>query len=163
MVMNLDKLFKLQKELNERIVSTKNLDANCLTSKKVLALQVELGELANSTRCFKYWSSKGPESKETVLEEYVDCLHFILTIGIDREYIDVDLQIKPNDYSLTDQFVNLFIDLNDLVISSSKDHYITLFEDFLSLGLSLGFSLEQIESGYFKKNHINHERQVNGY
>lgn len=161
--MNLGKLFSLQKELNQRIISNHDLSSKCIESKKVLALQVELAELANETRCFKYWSTKKPSDKSIILEEFVDCLHFILTIGIDKDFCDIALNIKPNDYSLTEQFLNLYIDINDLIISSSKDHYTTLFEDFLSLGLSLGFSIEEIESGYIEKNNINHERQNNSY
>ena len=161
--MDLTKLFKLQKNLNERIVNEHNLDESSLFPKKILSLHVELAELANETRCFKYWSKKSPAPKEKVLEEYVDCLHFILTIGLDKSYTDITLEIKPNDYSLTDQFLNLYIDINDLVISPSKDHYITLFEDFLSLGLSLGFPIEDIENAYLDKNNINHQRQNIGY
>ncbi len=51
--------------------------------KKMLALLVEIGELANETRCFKYWSNKPASEREVILEEYVDGLHFILSIGID--------------------------------------------------------------------------------
>ena len=56
--------------------------------------------------------------------------------------------IKPNDYCLSDQFLNLFIDLNDLIISPSEDHYITLIEDFISLGITLGYSDSKISNGF---------------
>src|SRR5690625_2546043 len=111
--MNLSKLFKIQKQLDERIVKEKGLEGQDLLDKKILALQVELGELAQNWRGFKYWSndqdprikdykqmrckwcngsgddgtgvcpdcrSSGDVYKEynPLLEEYVDCLHFIL-------------------------------------------------------------------------------------
>ncbi len=60
--MNLQRLFALQKELDLKIVSQHNLQAENLLQKKILALQVEIGELANETRCFKYWSDKEPSS-----------------------------------------------------------------------------------------------------
>ena len=60
------------------------------------------------------------------------------------------LIVKPNDYCLSDQFLTLLIDVNDLIISPSIDHYKTLFEDFISLGISLGFSINQIEEIFFK-------------
>ncbi|SFB39626.1 dUTP diphosphatase [Clostridium frigidicarnis] len=161
--MNLPKLFQLQKNLNDRIEEEHNLNNNSLLPKRILALQVELGELANETRCFKYWSTKGPSDKDTVLEEFVDCLHFILTIGIDKNFYDIDVELIPSESSITDQFLNLYIDINDLVITSSKDHYVTLFEDFISLGNSLGFDSKDIEEAYLKKNTLNHKRQDNGY
>lgn len=39
---------------------------------------VELGELANETRCFKFWSTRQTGEKNRVLEEYIDCLFMIL-------------------------------------------------------------------------------------
>lgn len=161
--MNLSKLFELQKKLDERIREQHNLQGNSLLSKKILALNVEIGELANETRCFKYWSDKKPSSKEVILEEFVDCLHFILTIGLEKDYEDVSLEPKSMDYSITESFQNLYIDVNDFVVCSTKDHYITLFEDFLSLGKSLNFTDEDIETAYIRKNNINHKRQDEGY
>jgi dimeric dUTPase (all-alpha-NTP-PPase superfamily) len=163
LLMNLEKLFELQKELDSRILNQHNLQEKPLLQKKVLALQVELGELANETRCFKFWSIKEPSTAEVILEEYVDCLHFLLSIGIEKGYKDIHIDVKHVEYPLTDQFLNLYIDVNDFVICSSMDQYLTLFEDFLNLGLNLGFTEEQIEAAYLKKNLTNHERQDNGY
>lgn len=161
--MNLKKLFDLQRELDFRIITQHNLENEVLFSEKALALQVEIGELANETRCFKYWSNKGPSEKQVILEEYVDCLHFILSIGLDKSFDDIVPQINKADSKLTEQFLDLFIDVNDFLICSSKDHYITLFEDFISIGLSLDFSEAEIEKAYLEKNSINHERQNTGY
>lgn len=163
--MNLKNLFVMQKKLDEYIINQHNLRDKPLLPQKLLALQVEIAELANETRCFKYWSTKGPSSKDVILEEYVDCLHFILTIGLEKNYTDVSLTIP--DVSLqadiTDKFTNLYIDVNDFIICPSKDHYQTLFEDFLLLGKYLKFTDEDIEKGYHKKNFINYQRQVIGY
>ncbi|MDP4088623.1 MAG: dUTP diphosphatase [Bacillota bacterium] len=161
--MNLEKLFALQKELDLRIRSEHNLQSHNLIQMKILALQVEIGELANETRCFKYWSEKQPSPKEVILEEYVDCLHFILSIGLEKEFSDVNFELKEMDNSLTEQFLNLYIDLNDFVICQTSEQYITLFEDFLSLGISMGFSDKDIEGAYLAKNTINHQRQNSGY
>ncbi|MFD3155452.1 dUTP diphosphatase [Haloimpatiens sp. FM7330] len=160
--MNLNELFRLQNTLDERITKEHNL-SEPLLSKKILALQVELGELANETKCFKFWSKKPPCNKNIILEEYVDCLHFILSIGIEKNFIDINLNSYHTDSPLTDQFHNLFIDVNDFIVCNSKDHYITLFEDFLTLGFSLNFSNDDIKKGYLRKNSINHKRQDEGY
>ncbi|WP_163193829.1 dUTP diphosphatase [Clostridium thermarum] len=161
--MNLQRLFALQKELDLKIVSQHNLQEENLLQKKILALQVEIGELANETRCFKYWSDKEPSSKEVILEEYVDCLHFILSIGLEKNFVDINLEPKTVNSSLTEQFLNLYIDLNDFVICLSYDQYLTLFDDFISLGIALGFTDRDIENAYLEKNHKNHSRQENGY
>ncbi|MEA4826133.1 MAG: dUTP diphosphatase [Clostridium sp.] len=164
--MNLSKLFQLQHTLDERIVEEHNLQGKHLFPNKILALQVEVSELANETRCFKFWSNKGPSPKEKILEEYVDCLHFILSLGLEKNYSDVELNLRydtSDNVELTKHFVNIYIDINDFVVCSSKDNYKTLFEDFLCLGSDLGFSYEEIEKAYFEKNSINHKRQDDGY
>lgn len=162
--MNISNLFELQRILDEHIREQHNLYGVPLLSKKVLALNVEIGELANETRCFKFWSDKKASSKDIILEEYVDCLHFILTIGLEKNFEDISsIVTKDIDYEVTEQFLNLYIDINDFVVCSSKDHYITLFEDFLGLGKALGFTEEEITQGYLRKNDINHKRQDEGY
>ena len=45
-------------------------------------------------------------------------------------------------------FLNLFIDINDLIISPSTDHFNTLLEDVLSLGVTLGYDEEQISKAF---------------
>ena len=92
--MILKELFELQRKLDQRIIVNHNLQEDFLLKKKILALQVEIGELANETRCFKYWSKKGPSEKSIILEEYVDCIHFILSIGIEKNYETAALKIK---------------------------------------------------------------------
>ena len=161
--MNFSKLFKLQENLDNRILQQRGLDNKSLTSKKILALQVEIAELANETRCFKFWSDKGPSNRNIILEEYVDCLHFILTLGLEKQFNDIEIETKELQYDITAQFLNLYVDINDFIVSSSRDHYLTLFEDFLSLGKSLGFSIDEIEEAYVEKNSINHKRQIEGY
>ncbi len=161
--MNLNKLFQLQHNLDERIIAEHDLYNESLFSKKVLALQVEISELANETRCFKFWSTKGPSDKNTILEEYVDCLHFILSLGLEKNYVNLEPIMLDHNNDLTETFLNIYIDINDFVVCSSKDNYKTLFEDFLSLGRNLGFTSEEVENAYFEKNNINHQRQDTGY
>ncbi|MFL0250875.1 dUTP diphosphatase [Clostridium neuense] len=161
--MDFNKLFRLQKDLDAQIIEEHNLKDEVLFSQKSLALQVEVGKLADETRCFKYWSNKAPAKREIILEEYIDCLHFILSIGVDKNFDDITPSLAKFNYNITEQFLDLYVDINDFVICSSKDHYITLFEDFLSLGKNLGFSELEIESEYIGKNEFNQERQSSNY
>lgn len=70
--MNLYKLFKIQAKLDEKIVKEKGLEGQDLLDKKILALQVELGELANEWRGFKFWSND--QKPRTV--KYIENRHF---------------------------------------------------------------------------------------
>lgn len=161
--MNFIKLFELQKNLDEQIRRQQGLDDESLLSKKVLALQVEIAGLANESKCFRFWSSKNVSDRKLLLEEYVDSLHFILTLGLEKNFTDVIPQFKESQYDITAQFLNLYVDINDFVVCSSRDHYLTLFEDFLSLGHSLDFSTSEIEEAYCRKNSINSKNQDESY
>lgn len=164
--MNIERLFAMQNDLNTRIVKEHNLGERSLSNERMLAFLVELGELANETRCFKYWSTRPPSEKEIILEEYVDGLHFVLSIGLEKNYTDINmpeavkLQDKMDKIELTKVFLTLYQWGSKPL---SKKEFEMFFEDFLGLGIKLGFSFDDIEAAYFKKNLVNHERQDSGY
>jgi dimeric dUTPase (all-alpha-NTP-PPase superfamily) len=152
--MNIVKLFELQENLNSRIRNNISIKKDSLISKETLALQVKMAELANETQCFNFWSNDVTANKDLILKEYINSLNFILTLGLEKEFTDIKINVKNNDGDITSQFLNLYIDINDFIVCSSKDHYITLFEDFLSLGYSLGFSTKIIENAYYSKHSV---------
>jgi dimeric dUTPase (all-alpha-NTP-PPase superfamily) len=194
--MNLQKLFELQRKLDEHIEQEHpRQEGEDRLAKKILALQVELGELANEWRGFKYWSndqeprridpycvecagtgevrSLGIVQKckcNPLLEEYVDCLHFILSIGLEIGFVR-----KPMNYLCGH---NLIKEFNTMFYLVSKfyefyfrygkgcglyDMYEEVLGYFLGFGVALDFTLEQIEEAYMRKNAENHTRQENGY
>lgn len=155
--MNLSKFFHQQQEYNKQFLLDRNLSPYKIKTRKNLEVQIKLGDLANSTKCFKYCTNrKDYISLNDVREKYIDCFCNIVTLGLDGNFLNINnLIVKPNDYCLSDQFLNLYIDVNDLIISPSLDHYKTLLEDYISLGITLGFSLETIEGNFLQKTKIN--------
>lgn len=163
-MLHLTPLFQTQRELDQRIMDKHQLVAKTFSKEKIMALLVELGELANETRCFKFWSVKGPSASTVILEEYVDGLHFILSLGLDYEYQDIELEVKQNKReSLTDHFLEVYAQIETFKNEASKQNYKNLFEAFLLLGNELGFPAAQIEDAYHEKNRVNHERQERDY
>lgn len=170
--MNLKRLYTLQNELNEKINEVHNTKDQNMVFHKILSLQVELGELANETRCFKYWSLKKPSNNEIILEEFVDCLHFILSIGLELGFDNLrfkDLDIKGasltanTDLELTHLFLKLFEQVNLFKNDLTFENYRLVFENLLNLSCILGFEISDVENGYYRKNKINHKRQEEGY
>jgi dimeric dUTPase (all-alpha-NTP-PPase superfamily) len=198
--MDLSKLFQLQRQLDERIEREHpRQEGEDRLAKKILALQVELGELCNCWRGFKFWSNdqkprrtvheicKYCEGRKTLgfqlescwycggtglqvvkrplLEEYVDCLHFILSIGLEKDkYREVEfhaLYVDGEDVVM--QFNVLFDKVGDFYVYQTKDNYQIVLSLFLALGEMLGLTREQIEEAYMQKNAVNHERQEMGY
>ncbi len=161
--MNLAELYKIQEKLDNRIRTEHGLKDKNLIPAKILALQVEFGELANETRCFKFWSNKGPSSEKDILEEYVDCLHFILSIGLESGLTGIDLVKIDSADNLTDQFQNIFANIIAFRHEPTSDNYGKLFSHFILLGSKLGFTNEKIYRAYLEKNKVNHQRQDEGY
>jgi len=197
--LNLAKLFELQRKLDEHIEKEHpRKPGEDRLAKKILALVVELGELANEARFFKYWSyNQKPRTEELgecplckgtgdlgtvwaenciecrgtgkvvvknpLLEEYVDCLHFLLSIGLDENIGTLEWeQIEPwKRESIIDQFIDLF----DCTVRLKTDitEYVVIWDYFIGLGEMLGFSWEEVEEAYMRKNAVNHERQESGY
>ena len=115
--MNVSHLFAIQKVLDDRILAEHGLEGSDLFVKKIIALHVELGELANETRSFKYWSKKGPSPREIILEEFVDVLHFTLSLGIDLGCTDLSdaLPVRPaRRRDLTEQFAVMLTAISTL-------------------------------------------------
>ncbi|MFZ3588410.1 dUTP diphosphatase [Bacillus sp. DJP31] len=163
--MNLNHLFEMQQELDQRIKMEHGLEKESLFERKVLALLVELGELANETRCFKFWSKKPSSSKEVVLEEYVDGIHFILSLGIEKDFHkdSFNIGISVTNTDLVSIFIKVYAHIHDFAGNPTRDGYHQLVSGYFALGQALQFGFDEIEQAYMQKNTINHERQNTGY
>lgn len=161
--MNWTPLFNTQEQLDQYIKNNHKLTSDELFEKKILALFVELGELANETRCFKFWSLKEPSPRETILEEYVDGIHFILSLGLDAEFVVEQVDYQPFKGELTDLFNQLYRAIDYYRDDRTKVTYLTVFGLFLTLGSELGFTDEEIQAAYIDKNEVNFKRQDEQY
>ncbi len=145
--MNLEKLYEFQRKLDNEMQDRLDVQEKSLLTQKILALQVKIGELASETQCFKFWVTKKLTMKRRLLEKYIDCIYITFSVGIEKGFTETEFEVKEVEYELTDQFLNMFIDLNDFMVCSSKDNYITLMEALLSLGLMFGFTEDDILNG----------------
>lgn len=175
--MELKELFEMQKELDKYILEKHDLKMSKeeLLDNTILALLVEVGELANTTRCFKHWSTKGMMDKEVILEELADVLHFYLSIGnqIGDEYLDIGIESGFTgldiSQSLTFELLVLYSWVGKMGNECSLDG-VDMSEIYQSIGDSLykiidllNFTDEEVEQAYLKKHKKNYERQENGY
>lgn len=162
--MNYEQLFQMQKLLDQHIEEKHGLQQERLIERKILALLVEVGELANETRCFKFWSVKPPAANETILEEYVDGIHFLLSLGLELKIEEhITIPTAKTNHTLTDQFLKVYECIAYFQTNISQDTYINMFSQYLILGELLGFSAEDVKRAYISKNEINFQRQEQGY
>lgn len=158
----MQKMMTMHKLLEEKIQDRFHFNPSRRHDENVLALIVELSELANETKCFKYWSANQTPERERMLEEYADLHHCLMGLG-NALHCKPYLPHRIQEETLTDQFLTM-IDL------AMKHHYIgqyttwrKLMDAFSGLGFMLGFSPEEIESAYMKKHRLNMERQDEEY
>ena len=147
--MNIHILLNQEKELIKNIAIDDTLNDYTLFARKHLQLHIKMSDLANETKCYKYWVGEiDSVNLENVFQKYISCFHQILFLGLDGDFEDLEtVTAQTTDSCLSDQFLNLYIDINDSIMSSSEDHFATLVEDYLTLGSCLGFSEEQIIEG----------------
>lgn len=161
--MNWSKLFEMQRNLDAYIIENHQLENEFLFEEKILALLVELGELANETRCFKFWSTKEGAGREIVLEEYVDNIHFLLSLGIEKQYEFKKVEIIETSNHATEQFNEVFRLAVKFYEEQSEIAYQELASGYIQLASLLGFTEQDIMKAYIEKNEVNYERQKSGY
>jgi dimeric dUTPase (all-alpha-NTP-PPase superfamily) len=156
--LDLTELYVMQRVLDARI-SAHGLPTN-LFDLKVIAYKTELGELANELSFFKYWKQNHVVDDEKVLEEYVDGIHFLLSIGLTRQW-DIRFERVGTEY-WGETLDTLFIEIFDSPFCSCGE-FKKVFSKFYAIGHLLGYTNEIIIDAYKRKNRKNHQRQVDGY
>ncbi|WP_332649944.1 dUTP diphosphatase [Lysinibacillus sp. 54212] len=160
--MEFKELFTMQRELDAFIQETQNIQHDVF-QEKGLALLVELSELANETRCFKFWSTKGPSERDVILEEFVDSVHFILSLGLMRGFsLDAWPEVKEAR-ELTPLFIETTNAVLEFIGAPAEASYSNVWSKYGLLAHNLGFSVDEIIQAYIEKNEKNYERQRSGY
>lgn len=161
-------LLKMQKALDKYIMEVREITEYPESSIKV-ALFVELGELLNEFPTkFKHWKASAADNREKGLVEYVDALHFALSLFGEPK---VDLVEMALNFSAINVYNNcsyikwerLDVYLEAIVDDMSTDDYAGLLDNMFALGNELGFTWEEIYQAYKAKNTVNYERIKNGY
>ena len=86
----LEKIFEMQKLLDDDIAARRNLDFTTeeWMQKEVLAILSELSEVLDEVN-FKWWKNKKPLDTDALRGELVDILHFFVSMCI-RSGMDAD-------------------------------------------------------------------------
>ncbi|ANU25699.1 dUTP diphosphatase [Planococcus versutus] len=161
--MKLQELFKMQAELDHFIQSNQNITEDVFR-KKGLSLLVELAELANETRCFKFWSSKKASERSVILEEYVDSIHFLLSLGIEKDLNTLENWPEPiSEKDLTELFLQTQYAIQAFLKNYSMSNYMEIWSCYGGIAVALEFSYDEVLDAYMKKNKTNYDRQNEGY
>ncbi|MCQ2800574.1 MAG: dUTP diphosphatase [Bacilli bacterium] len=163
MKIDLSKLYIKQAELDKRIAENHNISYATTRKRRTLALLVEIGEFANATRCFKYWSNKSSEPLDIVLDEYVDGLHFFLSLGIDINVSKKAYNHTKHAENLTEQILEVYRLTAIFLKKQDEKSYIKAFQASINITTLLKVRWSTIEKAYYKKLGENYSRQDNNY
>jgi len=141
-----------------RNIESKYYEKNCLE------LIVEICELANESKCFKYWTVKKP-NRDELLEEYADSLLMVLymfntyNVGL-LEVIEMDLSDD-----ILESFNNLIRMCTQLMskINVSERLLKEIFTYLLHIGRLLELNDDEIIDACYNKIIKNEERLNSNY
>lgn len=152
---NIENMLRTQALIDQEYHHNAGLTRKETFDKRKLALWVELGELVNEWKeLFKYWSNKKMK-REKALEEFVDGIHFLLSIGNDLNippYHDRVIMFK-------NPIQHIFLLSVVIVNIAGVQSFYDAFALYRGLGEHFGFTEEEIEKAYYEKNKRNIERE----
>ena len=160
---NLKELYSLQAGLDAEIAKNHDITYESTIERRLLALIVEIGEFANETRCFKFWSNKGPSPKDVIMDEYADGMHFLLSLGIPLGAKKFEYILKKSRKDLTTQILETYKACIALKSHFDLAHYEKAFQIYLNLSQAVNMSSEDIINSYKKKLDVNYVRQHTNY
>lgn len=159
----LEEVYEQNKKLDIEFIHKYGANLESMRDKNILSLLVEIGELANETRCFKYWSVKGPSPKEVILEEYADVVTMVLCFC---NYLHANIQNTVSDlmYRTLDlQFLELYQSVSEFRHDYTASKIETILSKVLVLGHSLEFTDQDMKKACFRKMGIVQERLESNY
>ncbi|AVN58868.1 dUTP diphosphatase [Mesoplasma florum] len=154
-----------QEFLDNKIIEKHNLTLDHeMFRKKLIAFWVELGEYANEEKSFKYWKQGAPGAKEVQLEEYIDGLHFIISLGNQINYNFETFNFNDLGYNNNiDCYFELIKDLTALVNQPNDQTFSKILNSFLQIAKVQNYSEEDLIKTYKAKHEKNQQRQVENY
>ena len=159
--MNWNDIYIKNKKLDD-IFFEKFKNDDKMFEKNCIELLVEIGEFANESRCFKYWSNK-PMKKEETLEELADCIMICLYF---YNYLNIDkVKIKTYDFSS-----DILVCLNDifklstlLIDNINQEIVIKIFSYLIYIGSLVNLEEKEIYEACLKKIEKQEKRLEEGY
>ena len=119
--------------------------------------------MINVNRCFKFWSLKKDYDKQVLGDEFVDCLHFILSISLHFNLDQTEYEIKDVVYDDNELTLKVLYLISLAGKIESKDDCKKFIIQLFELAFTFGFTAQDIIDFYIKKNQVNFKRQQDNY
>lgn len=164
---DLAELCSKQEVLDRNIFIENDIPWRSKIREKIRALKVEIGEAVNVWAGFKYWKKTrpnwqdvDPEKRDELLEEYVDGIHFFLSLmnDLDMPTVHDFIEIRKDVFEQLDSLEF------HLIRADEPLSLVIAFAYYRGLAVLWGFDWEEdVVPMYHRKWEINVERQNKGY
>lgn len=156
-------IYDENKKLDEKFDELYDSSDFDIVRKNKLELLVELGELANETKCFKYWSCK-PIDLNLLKDEYADCLIMVLCFfNMYDIRLDENFKMIKIRYDIVDLIGHLYSLCSEFYHNENCDLIKEIFVNFIELGHQLSLSDEEIIEVCLDKIRKNFQRFETGF
>lgn len=165
-LIELAELLEMQEALDMAILKEHGINEYPTENIK-LALCVELGEMLNELpTIFKHWKKTAKDNREKALVEYVDALHFALSLTNDEpqvyfrnESVNYDCLYCDGTPQVIDAAGWMMASLSYITSPYTHNKLMHVFV----IGSILGFKWNEIYKAYKDKNEVNYQRLKEGY
>ena len=148
-ILEFEEVYTENKKLDAKFEEAYGYDDDIILKTK-LELLVEIGELCNETRCFKFWSKKSA-NREATLEEYADVLMMVLYF-FNKSNITLTEEFPTyTSEDVNNKFITLFGLASEYRDDTNNEVIKEIFVNVLELGRLLSFTTDEIKMACLNK------------
>lgn len=137
----INEIYKKNKELDKLYEEKYGISDNIIKSNK-LELMLEISELLEETKCFKYWKTCSI-NKENIIYEYSDLLMMILYF-FNKENLNIKIQEINENIEILDLFIKIYDLGNNYINKNDNKYLIELLNYTYYLKDKLNITLDEI-------------------
>ncbi len=154
----LEEVYKNNNKLDDIFIEQFSKKDKDMYKKNKLELLVEIGEFANETKCFKYWTNKAP-NRDLVLEEFADCIIMTLCLYNYKNLILEDLEFNRIE-DVNDNIAYLYKLGSNFYFNDDKDTLKEILFNLINVASLLNITKDEIVEASLKKIELDTKRML---
>ena len=154
----LEEVYKNNNKLDDIFIEQFSKKDKDMYKKNKLELLVEIGEFANETKCFKYWTNKAP-NRDLVLEEFADCIIMTLCLYNYKNLILEDLEYNKKE-DINDNIAYLYKLGSNFYFNDDKDTLKEILFNLINVASLLNITKDEIVEASLKKIELDTKRML---
>ena len=154
----LEEVYKKNNKLDDIFIEQFSKKDKDMYKKNKLELLVEIGEFANETKCFKYWTNKAP-NRDLVLEEFADCIIMTLCLYNYKNLVLEDLEYNKKE-DVNDNIAYLYKLGSNFYFNDDKDTLKEILFNLINVASLLNITKDEIVEASLKKIKLDTKRML---